>query len=124
MTSKHTAGPWEVYIGHDGAFQDEPHILASRERTLNAHIAILSDNGKQTDANARLIAAAPALLEACQAAYEANATEWLYQTGQFSRRASPPSNYPPQGSVHGAVGEANELLSAAIAQALGEEVTA
>ena len=25
--AKHTAGPWEVYEGHDGQFKDEPFIL-------------------------------------------------------------------------------------------------
>lgn len=59
------------------------------------------------------------LLEACAAAYEANKNEWLYQTGQFSRIANPPSNYPPQGSVHGGLVEANRLLRAAIEKARG-----
>ena len=38
--------------------------------------------------------------------------EWLYQTGQLSRRANPPSQYPPQGSVWGAMADAANDLEA------------
>src|SRR5262245_7509651 len=59
--------------------------------------------------------AAPELLAACKAAEEAAAEEFLYQTGQFSRRANPPSNYPRQGSVCAKLGDLMPILQAAIA---------
>ena len=80
------------------------------------------------EANARLWADAPrlkevneVLLAACEKAFEALTTEWLYQTGQFSRVAVPPTNYPPQGSVHGDTHNAMGVLKAAIALARGVE---
>ena len=69
----------------------------------------------------QLLAAAPDLLAACVAAQEALEQEWLYQTGQFSRVATPPSNYPPQGSVHGSCMKVMQQLDAAITKAAGEE---
>lgn len=56
-------------------------------------------------------------LEALKACIEAIDNEWLYQTGQFSRIASPPSNYPPQGSTHGDLYEAKAKAQAAIEKA-------
>ena len=57
------------------------------------------------------------LVEALEACIEAIDNEWLYQTGQFSRRETPPSNYPTQGSVHGdlheARGKARDAIKAA-----------
>ena len=72
--SKHTPGPWEIYP--DG---DRKHILRagtlefiSPSYTKADWIAELDPDGTghdedETEANARLIAAAPALLDACQA---------------------------------------------------------
>lgn len=68
--SKHTPGPWEAELGRDGAFSIESYkggitsgllVLASR----NQHPLL----AEQMHANARLIAAAPDLLEALQMGY-------------------------------------------------------
>ncbi len=50
-------------------------------------------------------------LDACIRAID---NEWLYQTGQFSRLESPPSNYPAQGSVHGDLNDARATAQAAL----------
>ncbi len=68
MTCGHTPGPWAAELGADGAFAIEAEragidggllVLASR----NQHPLL----AEQMHANARLIAAAPTLLEALQA---------------------------------------------------------
>lgn len=59
MKTKHTPGPWEAVI-YDGAF-DQPLIKSD-------HVVIGRVHGmedRQHEANAKLIAAAPELLEAC-----------------------------------------------------------
>ena len=70
MKAKHTPGPWELEewefdYGPTGDFS----IYQSRSKTPRMPIACvqLPFNGKRTEANARLIAAAPELLEALQA---------------------------------------------------------
>ncbi len=67
MKAKHTPGPWELEewefdYGPTGDFS----IYQSRSKTPRMPIACvqLPFNGKRTEANARLIAAAPELLEA------------------------------------------------------------
>ena len=67
MKTKHTPGPWELEewefdYGPTGDFS----IYQSRSKTPRMPIASvqLPFNGKRTEANARLIAAAPELLEA------------------------------------------------------------
>jgi len=70
VTTMHTPGPWQAYAGHDDQFLDEPLILRPLGRGVpDEAVARVIDTGNQktTDANARLIAAAPALLEALQA---------------------------------------------------------
>ena len=71
----HTPGPWEVYGGHDGQFRDRPYICGWREdepkewqSAPTLVVAELTDLGLPTKANARLIASAPKLLEALEAA--------------------------------------------------------
>lgn len=76
MTTKHTPGPWRVdetkalgaygvwtdyatHPGHDGA--GYPSLVCSMVPTVKSEIT-----REQRDANARLIAAAPDLLAACQ----------------------------------------------------------
>ena len=63
---KHTPGPWRI--------SDEIYIRdASRNGAYIAEIDPMTDfegNEAEADANARLIAAAPALLEALQALYD------------------------------------------------------
>lgn len=59
--SSFTPGPWEAFVGEDGGFvispKDNPHVgLCSR--------APWPQRGKESGANARLIAAAPTMLHA------------------------------------------------------------
>lgn len=59
--SKHTPGPWslwkDVCHGEHGMITDDAHAR---------HIAQIKDGAPEIEANARLIAAAPELLEAMQ----------------------------------------------------------
>lgn len=63
--SKHTPGPWrisrtsgmEIFINHD---QDQPNRVAG----YFAEVRRFTSDNEQVEANARLIAAAPDLLEA------------------------------------------------------------
>lgn len=64
--------------------------------------------------------AALAMYKALEAAQEALSNEWLYQTGQFHR---PAALYPPQGSVHGSVGDAMAVITTALRDARGEGVS-
>lgn len=64
--SKHTTGPWRVSNESNGTFVRAPAgLVASME----------SGNQLMRDANARLIAAAPALLEALEAFEEEGSTK-------------------------------------------------
>ena len=63
MTDKHTPGPWRV---------DDNYVLCLYDGRPN-NICRMLGRGDETEANARLIAAAPDLLEACEvmvAAYD------------------------------------------------------
>lgn len=67
--SRHTPGPWQV---HNGYRVYAPAKLVGENRGQYFEVAICgtdyaSGNLAETDANARLIAAAPDLLAACQA---------------------------------------------------------
>lgn len=106
-TTRHTPGPWErgkvathaVYIVQDGG-----------ERTQLATCIGDEPFGWDTaDANARLIAAAPELLEACEAALEIVSIEF-----ERARQA--------EDFCKGAVlGKVEETIGAAIAKARGEQ---
>lgn len=65
MKSSHTPGPWNWNKERDQVASNHPDW----EFSLICKIATGEDR-KQEDANARLIAAAPELLEACKAARE------------------------------------------------------
>ncbi len=76
MSSKHTPGPWEVSHGGHGSPHgfviDEYYVL---NRTVADDVAIAADivdpaTQMPSEANARLIAAAPELLEALLEAVE------------------------------------------------------
>lgn len=73
MERKHTPGPWEIY---DEEFDDrrgyqEPKIIANGSDSALVHeICTIRIGLKETPANARLIAAAPDLLAACQLALD------------------------------------------------------
>ena len=78
MNTQHTPGPWYVtdiaIIGNNGGTWIAEHP-AIKWRTLksvtNSGDAIVAESIKQANANARLIAAAPQMLEALRAALEA-----------------------------------------------------
>lgn len=84
--NKHTPGPWEVVNGKDifttlGAmnaegvyspFNDGWHIASMGECTCSISGEQIGLDYREANANARLIAAAPDLLEACQ-----TFSEWL-----------------------------------------------
>lgn len=58
--TKHTPGPWHVFR------VSEYLIIGESPPAPGRHIARASSMGDETEANARLIAAAPAMLEALQ----------------------------------------------------------
>lgn len=62
MNTKHTPGPWRT-LSHD-TLHNVRHIDAGPKGYERITVAIL--DGKQSEANARLIASAPELLEAFQ----------------------------------------------------------
>lgn len=59
---KHTPGPW--YVAHRGP---ENRLICNRDITVAEVLDDCHPDADQELANARLIAAAPELLEACQA---------------------------------------------------------
>ena len=71
MTKQHTPGPWEVRIPFSTAARFPAYIVSSEpnERFIAAMYGSGGDYDKRLEAaqNARLIAAAPDLLEALQA---------------------------------------------------------
>jgi len=64
MKTKHTPGPWKINQRNS---QGDIEIIAPNENYKDGgFIAELSCDDKNTSANARLISAAPELLEACK----------------------------------------------------------
>ena len=75
---KHTAGPWEVADGRD-ILSTQPGAKCS-----GPLVAVVDDNDDRvTDADARLIAAAPELLIACEKLVEAQRRADVGATGGF-----------------------------------------
>ena len=64
METKHTPGPWETSRGA----QNYPFSIESESKTI-AFIKMQTEV-RHTTANAKLIAAAPDLLDACQEGYD------------------------------------------------------
>lgn len=66
VRAKHTPGPWA--LGQPGAEQFEGVLVPDGKRVIWApdgmEVALARDRGGETRANARLVAAAPELLEA------------------------------------------------------------
>lgn len=62
----HTPGPWEVHAYNDGSFSIDPRFGLN-----SGHVIVGLDamSGPDASANARLISAAPDLLEALKAAF-------------------------------------------------------
>lgn len=91
----HTPGPWRVEEGLDPMLQAYyPEVVADgKEAGHTRYVARLfgtnPDVRPETDANARLIAAAPALLAACREAlteYESNDCDPDYCTAMTALR--------------------------------------
>jgi len=76
--SKHTPGPWKTRRGYIDEEQVEVYPLNSKVKrpALPSEIATVSDAYPEMRANARLIAAAPDLLEACKAMRDARADSY------------------------------------------------
>ena len=71
MEAKHTPGPWKLNTDGDTGMNDSGCILDSVGHVIVTDIYGTYKNGRTTgeaEANARLIAAAPDLLAACEAA--------------------------------------------------------
>lgn len=90
--SKHTAGPWGIIIGDAG-----PIVFSGQKSNMVAH-CIKAWSSEERMANARLIAAAPDLLEALKAMFDATTDN----------------------EIRGADGSPIERARAAIAKATGE----
>ena len=101
--AQHTPGPWRIEEDPNHWFD----ITGESENGLARLISLLHPVGtpQETEANARLIAAAPALLAACEAIVAAN----ILPADEMPRREMDAA-YP-----------AIDLCRAAIAQAKGEK---
>ena len=64
---KHTPGPWEI-SGLNGRYIMGPQYYNRLNHPVTPTVAIVKERIGQTEANARLIAAAPELLEASKEA--------------------------------------------------------
>ena len=91
--SKYTTGSWEADLGTGAIFQQGQYVSL-------AHVSINAESPKEGEANARLIAAAPELLEVLQ---------------RFA-------NGMEIGLTHSWLSSVAEEAKAAIAKALGNEV--
>lgn len=80
MKTQHTPGPWKHYPGRDTILSEHPDYLHS----VIAKIAT-GENREEENANAKLIAAAPELLEACKAALADEST--AYAIAELCRKA-------------------------------------
>ena len=64
--SKHTKGPWRISGYNENMGYPEP-VIAGMVNGCTAYVAVCIDCQGMTEANARLIAAAPCILEALEA---------------------------------------------------------
>ena len=107
--SKHTPGPWTASQWHDSATDQGGWTISA-----NGHLLPMSDmdsgDGDNPEANARLIAAAPELLEACVE---------LLAAERFSVR--PPETVMQAEAKLGRIRKAVAQAEAAIAKATGEQ---
>lgn len=83
MTTKHTPGPWRIEFGDSVYSQADYAALSQRGHTAHALCTIhaIPTSKGDTDANARLIAAAPDLLAALRKihANAAESADWIRQ---------------------------------------------
>jgi len=104
MTTTHTPGPWEVaQRTTPGQFVTETHIIGPH----NDHVALVGPC--EIDANARLIAAAPDLLDEAR-----KQVTWL-------RHLRTEAVGSLRGSLIDGIDQSIKYLSAAIAKAKGEK---
>ena len=116
--SKHTPGPWTVWNGHSDVYagpisSNTPGGIIGKPHQRLVCVAICDEDEEITDreqrANARLIAAAPLLLEACKATVAADEASIKEIQKEFPDYE--PS--PPNRAI-------TDLLRTAIATAEGE----
>lgn len=60
--TKHTPGPWRVWIERDGGRIAILEVCETQDRGRHQHFASIARHWPEAEANARLIAAAPELL--------------------------------------------------------------
>jgi hypothetical protein len=60
--NKHTPGPWQDFVNDDG------ELIVQMGKSHRVFVADMEGSCSHCHANARLIAAAPELLQACEAA--------------------------------------------------------
>ena len=102
MIKTHTPGPWEACDPGDYSdFDGQSVVILGDDRRM----AVVQGDSDEAVANARLIAAAPAMLEALR-----DIRSWLLDSGQLI----------DDGISHPAFVKANNAANAAIALATGE----
>lgn len=82
MTAKHTPGPWTWDDGSPWIYREINGATVARVAEDNGHMVAEYRKPMPMSANARLIAAAPDLLEACRAALE-----WLGECHKGTHQA-------------------------------------
>ena len=98
---KHTPGPWQCAVDTPGIRPTTRGVIAPRcENMLLATVYNPAGRIKEREANARLIAAAPELLDACVEAHQRGA----HKTGKHNPGSAPGTCW----------------LCAAIAKAMGD----
>lgn len=71
MPKQHASGPWSLFDGKSSSLNQFQIVMGSRENTCPKMLAVVyetTDNFEEWTANARLIAAAPDLLQAARCA--------------------------------------------------------
>lgn len=121
MTAQHTPGPWELQkplFGEQHIYVHSENSVDGKVRSGRQHICVVPYEGKKGamayhemfNANARLIAAAPDLLEALQAAVECG----MVPTSSVSEGGA---------SKHSRQVQVADMIRAAIARATHKEQT-
>jgi hypothetical protein len=80
---EHTPGPWKYRTD----FMDCPYV-ASKTKQMIADVNLIFVSAKEAKANARLIAAAPDLLEACRLTIEAGYHNEASRAAVFAAQAA------------------------------------